>query len=1129
MKGLVCGSMTVLKQFILLLFCCYFWLPESSAQQPLLSFDLKGKPKKYEDKKLRSEKTGEKKWKFPRTFTQNGVTKFNWHFNANARLEEIIARAKASHKDDYTQLLSFYNYSLRQTSQDRDLDSVIHKANTGILIHDLRTSWTDNLYMLMGQAYYYKNILDTAYLTFQYINYIFSPREKDGYDIPIGSNATEGGNAFSISTKEKTDLAHKVWSRPPSRNESFIWQIRTYLANDETPEAGGLIETLKHDPNFPKRLQTDLYEMQSLYFYKQELYDSAAFYLEKALPNAANSSEKARWEYLIAQLYERSRDHAEAKEFYERAVTHTFDPVLEVYARLNSIRQNKGDDKAIQLNIDALVKMARREKYINYRDIIYFAAAQMELERNNIAGAKDLLLRATRSASPTGDMTNKSKAFLMLGNLTYDEKKFADSKNYYDSVTNVDTSMLSQQLFDSRKLGLARVVQQLGVIDRQDSLQRIAGMPEAAREAFVRKLAKQLRKQQGLKDVKEEEITGGTNTDNSDLTRNLNAPPPDLFGSGDTKGDWYFNNANLKAKGFTDFRNKFGKRPNVDNWRRISSIRQNNGQAPGTDPLAGNVPGADGNIDGAAGNPADISVDGLMKNLPLTDKQLAYSNDSIENAQLKLGVAYVEGLEEYATAISVLEGFLDRFGYSNLRPDALYYLYYCYLKMGLNASADRVKKELQEKYAGTELEKKISNPKGSVAENAEKTAMTKKYEQVYNLFIEGSFAEALVQKRIADSLYGKNYWTPQLLYIQSVYFIKERLDDSAKVALTNITATYPGTPMAEKAARLIDVLGRRAQIEDYLTKLQIERPKEDSVTVIDDQLAVVKPPVVPPVEEEQARIIETDTKASSVKKGVDDKTGKPGITTDKLKRDPLVVNATPIPQQPVAKDSVVTVPPVTEPVVVKRDSVTIKPPVTPPIVARKDTPVIVQPVIAKKDSVVAPAPVVAKKDSTVAPPPVVAKKDSVVTPPPAVATKEPVRAREITVIPGKPAFLYDPNATHMVALIMTKVDPVYITEARNAFNRYNREKMPGQTLQIGNVAVSDTVRLMTINSFANADAAITYLEMAKKSAPADLIPWLPAAKYSFVIITDANLGTIVSTRDLDTYKLFLQQMWPGKF
>ena len=273
-----------------MLFFCYAWLPDVSGQ-PSLSFDLK-KPKKYEDRLLGSEKTATKKFTIPRRFVQNGITKFNWHYNANVKLEEVIARAKAAYKDDYSKLISFYNYSLDYTSasEKTELDSVIYKANAGILIHDLRNSWIDNLYMLMGKAYYFKKELDTAFLTFQYINYAFSPKEKDGYDIPIGSNANaaEGGNAFTISTKENRNVFQRAWSRAPSRNESFIWQTRTYIAHDQLSDAVGLIEILKHDPQFPDRLKTDLKEMQAWWFYKENIYDSAAIYLEMALPNAQN-------------------------------------------------------------------------------------------------------------------------------------------------------------------------------------------------------------------------------------------------------------------------------------------------------------------------------------------------------------------------------------------------------------------------------------------------------------------------------------------------------------------------------------------------------------------------------------------------------------------------------------------------------------------------------------------------------------------------------------------------------------------------------------------------------------------------------------------------------------------------
>ena len=112
-------------------------------------------------------------------------------------------------------------------------------------------------------------------------------------------------------------------------------------------------------------------------------------------------------------------------------------PVLEVYARLNSIRQNKQDAKAIQTNIDDLMKMARKDRYTNYRDIVYYSAAQMELERNNKDAAKALLLKSTTAAiENSADPNQKSRSFLLLGDLAYEEADYSDAKRYYDSVQN---------------------------------------------------------------------------------------------------------------------------------------------------------------------------------------------------------------------------------------------------------------------------------------------------------------------------------------------------------------------------------------------------------------------------------------------------------------------------------------------------------------------------------------------------------------------------------------------------------------------------------------------------------------------------------------------------------------------
>ena len=100
----------------------------SSYAQLGLSFDIP-KPTQYETRVLRSEKSDQKKFTAPRRFIQNTTTHYNYFFNANNKLNEIITRAKEAHKDDFTELLSFYNYNLNSTQQDSvQLDSVMYKA-----------------------------------------------------------------------------------------------------------------------------------------------------------------------------------------------------------------------------------------------------------------------------------------------------------------------------------------------------------------------------------------------------------------------------------------------------------------------------------------------------------------------------------------------------------------------------------------------------------------------------------------------------------------------------------------------------------------------------------------------------------------------------------------------------------------------------------------------------------------------------------------------------------------------------------------------------------------------------------------------------------------------------------------
>lgn len=1009
----------------------------SSAFQPLfaqLGFEVQiDKPEPYDNRTLKAEKTPAKPIKGSKKFFQNLTTHYNYFFNANNRLNEVIDGAKQAYKDDYTELLSFYNYTLDATSQNStELDSVIYKSRTSLVMHDLRNEWADNMYLLWGAAWFLEKKFDSAALMFQFINYSFAEKESDGYYKYIGSRL-DGNNALSIATDEKK----KNMSGFGSRNEAFIWQIRTFIESNRLVEAGTLITTLREDPFFPKRLTTELEEVQAYWFYKQKIWDSSAVHLINALDNAQTKQERARWEYLVAQMFERAGNADAAKEYYSKAIGHTTDPVMDVYSRLNVVRVTKDTtENYIDKNVAELVKMAKRDKYTDYRDVIYYMAAQMEIDRNNLPAAQEFLLKASKYNS--GNLDSRSKSFLMIADLAWDQKKYLQAASFYDSINVAELKEDEALRVQERKSTLIKVVSYTSTIARQDSLQRIAAMPEEERTTYINKLLRRLLKEQGLSDA-------GLTSGNS-LPGNK---PVDLFAS-QTKGEWYFYNNTLKTQGATQFKQVWGNRPNADNWRRFSSVTQ---QLTTKLPNSTLTNQADQNNNSTA-NDSIPSFENLLNNIPLNEDQLKVSHDSISNALFDLGSVLLNEAEDYLSAIDALEKLRSHYPYYGNMSEALFNLYYAYKKAGNETEANKIKQLLIAQYPSSKFAGVLATGKAPVVSGKSEEA-TKAYNDIYNLFIEGRFDEAEIAKKQADSIYKTNYWQPQLLYIESVYHIRQRDDSVAKNILQTLIGQDPNAPMAKKAQTMIDVLNRRAQIEDELSKYQIQR--------IDDTTATMQEPVVqiPPVRKD------TVANRSNV-------TINP-VKNDTLANKPVVVNNPP-----------------------KKDTVTKKPDVV-------SVPVI------KKDSVV-------KKPDVVSKPPV--KKDTVVNKP--VVNTPPKTLRK----PGE--YYFDSTTKHHAAIVLDKVDPLFINEVKNAYFRFNRERYR-QTFAMNVIDLDANRKILLIGDFASAQEALNYMMSAKQAAPSEVMPWLKADKYSFSIINDENLPLLLEKKDLEQYRKFLVQNLPGKF
>ena len=419
-------------------------------------------PKEIE-KPLPYERLLNKKYTLGRRAYQNTVAQYNYFFNGQEELNEIVSKARMQFQDDYTKLLNFYDYDLSDIAK-YNIDSIIYRSNANIVLHDLRNNWVDDAYLLMAKAYLYHKNFDTAGSILQFINYSFDEKDN-GADLPIGSNIRNTKGQFSIATAQ----TNRIWENENVRNESMIWQARNYFETNQINEGLSLLELLKSDAYFPKKLYPFLYEQLAYGYYLSESYENAANNLIRALPNAPDAIAKARWYFLIAQLYDKVGQKANAYPWYQKASQLAINPILGVYAKINMIQYELGKGNADWKQLtEKLEKLTNKDKYIPYADIIYFEMAQLAIQNKDPLQASEWLIQSIKKSS--NSLTQKQKAFELLGSIHYDMSSYSIAKMAYDSLSGILKTNPNYASILSRKKWISSISLNQEKIEIEDSL-----------------------------------------------------------------------------------------------------------------------------------------------------------------------------------------------------------------------------------------------------------------------------------------------------------------------------------------------------------------------------------------------------------------------------------------------------------------------------------------------------------------------------------------------------------------------------------------------------------------------------------------------------------------------------------
>ncbi|MEZ5047579.1 MAG: tetratricopeptide repeat protein [Chitinophagaceae bacterium] len=778
---------------------------EKTKEKQELALAIKMHEKKQEE--WTNDKLLKRKWSLPRKIYQNTVSRYNYFYNARRKYNNATENLTKNNKDDFEKLIQIEPYDIEKngSSVAGEMDSVIKKCSFSTQLHDPRSKWNDNLYLLMGKASFIKNDYSSAINTFQFI----ANEYKDDINYKNkkyvkNKKKTEG---LSIATIENRKGLRKL-SHHPIRNSALLWLSKSYIMAEQYSEAMALLNTLEDDKNFPKRYYPFMYQTLAQVHLKQNNTNDAIAALEKSMKGKLSKSDKIRTSFLLGQLFAQEKNYAKSTEYYKKAISGKSSPDMDFYTRLNIAENaaNSGTDLAFAKK--QLHDIIKENKFEKYRGQAYATLAKIESQSN----AAKAIEYYTKSITNASEPILKAKSFASLAELQYNLGHYQEAKIAYDSAYQYGTNPPLDNIADitTRKNVLGEVVTYLNTIHTQDSLLDLASKSDKEQKEIAKKTLSKIQKA-----IKEE-------TENN--TTQVVALTPD---NKKNNSNWYFYNNELIQKGSKTFNQKWGVRKLEDNWRRKAALGL----------LAFSNEGEDG-ADGKEDQILNTDVGFLLSKIPKTPAQIDESNQKINDAYYNLGLTYFSQLNDYPNSVKTFDTLILRYPSTSYKKQSYYALLLNHTQLNNVAQIEKYKKLLDAEFQNSTFDLLANHPEQAQASENKQIEVQNHYEQTYNLYLQQSYDSSLDFVSYAKTKYTEDKLMPKYRLVEALCMAgKKNIDSCAKILL-NITATYPNT---EEHKRALDILkyiqsAQGNEMDDTTLATQIEIAQGTNNKSLDDQL-----------------------------------------------------------------------------------------------------------------------------------------------------------------------------------------------------------------------------------------------------------------------------------------------------
>ena len=708
--------------------------------------------------------------------------RYNTYYNGQVAFTEGNLEKEKNNKDNYTELIPLYpvgNKASRDIGKS-NYQRTVEKMEKAIQRHSIKEKGREKnpflwrAWLLMGKAEFQMGQFEEAAATFSY-------------------------------------MARLYQGEPLMSGLARAWLAKCYTELGWRYDAEDVIRNMSRD-SMDFRAVKDWDYTYANYYIREADYQKAIPYLRKAIKHERRKVQRAREWFLLGQIENLIGNQQEAYNAFKRVVRLSPPYELEFNARIAQTEvMAKNNGKQM---ISKLKRMARDDNNAEYLDQVYYAIGNIYLAQGDTLEAINAYETGNKKATRSG--IEKGVLLLTLGNIYWEREKFADAQRCYgEAIGLLDKERKDYQELSQRSKILDELVPYTEGIHLQDSLLALSVMPEAERNKAIDRVIDALKKKE--KEERDAKLEAEADAQQAKNQANMpqrqpsttHHPTPTTQQGG---GAWYFYNPTAVSQGKTAFQREWGKRENVDNWRRSNQtvIRMPGAEDETTDSIASDDLAVGDSIatdsiaaplDSAALDPHKREY--YLAQIPFSDEQKAASHEIIKDGLFHGGIILKDKMERLAISERYLRRLTNDYPDYEHNDEAWYHLWLLYSRLGQLSKAAECLAHMQENHAESEWTLLLSDP--LYAENARfgEQIEDSLYGATYDAFKADQHDVIRQNAALSATRFPQGANRDKFMFINGLSLLNEGDGDGCMEQLKEVVEKYPESEVSKLAGMII--------------------------------------------------------------------------------------------------------------------------------------------------------------------------------------------------------------------------------------------------------------------------------------------------------------------------------------